>query len=117
VAECDDGVEGDDEHEHHERAVFQAPPLAVQLKSIFFDGTIRILTTILFFGLIPAGFALNYRHARTLSVFFVNFFAVIPSAALQSLAVGEISELLSYQFKGKWGDIFEGLISSSFGCV
>jgi hypothetical protein len=105
------------ESEDHRRAVFQAPPFAAQLEYVFFEGAIRILTTILFFGLVPAGFALNYRHGRTMSVFFVNFFAIIPCAALQSLAVGEISELLRFQFRGEIGDIFEGLISSSFGYV
>jgi hypothetical protein len=97
---------------------FNAPPFVEQLKFIFFKNGSRIFTTILLFGLVPAGFVLNYRHERTISVFFVNFFAIIPSAALQSLAVSEISDLLSYQFKGtRMGDIFEGLISASFGYV
>jgi Ca2+:H+ antiporter len=56
---------------------------------------------------IPTGFALYYTHVNVVAVFCVNFIAIIPSAAMLSNAVGELSIRL--------GDNMCALLNMTFG--
>ncbi|KAF2665961.1 hypothetical protein BT63DRAFT_404651, partial [Microthyrium microscopicum] len=87
--------------------------LRAQLKMLFAANIFRLLINLMF-ALVPAGFALYYTHADDLTVFFVNFFAVIPSAAIQGVAADELGLRLRATFTGRWGDIMAGLLNQTF---
>lgn len=64
-------------------------------------------TYVALLAFIPTGFALYYTHANVVAVFCVNFIAIIPSAAMLSNAVGELSIRL--------GDNMGALLNMTFG--
>ncbi|WPH00035.1 Hypothetical protein R9X50_00285800 [Acrodontium crateriforme] len=61
----------------------------------------------LLFAFVPAGFAVNYTHQSPITIFIVNFFAIIPSNVTLGFA---IEQVLMYV-----GNASGGLISMSFG--
>jgi hypothetical protein len=69
--------------------------------------SIPIGAGILLLPCIPAGFAVNYVHTDAAAVFCVNFAAMVPSAAILSSALNEISV--------RAGDKLSALLNMTFG--
>ena len=76
-------------------------PVVSQMKALLFAWPS------LLFVFVPAGFAVKYTHQQPVTVFVLNFIAIIPSSAALGFAV---EETLSYV-----GNTPGALISMSFG--
>jgi len=82
---------------------FRRPKLTIghQLHAILFHSWINVL-----FAFIPTGFVVNYTHRGAITVFCINFIAIIPSAVLLALALDEIGFRV--------GDTLQGLLNMTF---
>jgi Ca2+:H+ antiporter len=78
-------------------------PIGAQIKFLLFSSHFGILLL----PCIPAGFAVNYVHTDAAAVFCVNFAAMVPSAAILSSALNEISV--------RAGDKLSALLNMTFG--
>ena len=88
----------------------------IQVQVLFTPSRFRTALNI-FFGLVPAGFVLYYCHANVLAIFFINFFAILPSASVQSFAADELGLLLRDRLSGWMGDTLAALLNSTFKYV
>lgn len=73
-----------------------------QLERTLFNAWFNLLLL-----LVPVGFVLNYIHSNPVTVFFVNFLAILPLASLLGFAMDEL--------RLRTGDIMGALVYMSFG--
>lgn len=76
-------------------------PLAQQLRTIFGSWMNLLLP------LVPAGFAVKYANTNTISIFCINFIAIIPTAIILSFATEEVAV--------RTGDKIGALLNMTFG--
>ena len=87
--------------EHHGKNPEQKFTIDSQLRAIFYNSWSHLL--LLF---IPAGFAVQYTHRNSVTVFCVNFVAMLPSIMVISFAIDEVGL--------RMGETLGGLVSSTF---
>ena len=63
----------------------------------------------MFFLAIPVSFMVNYLHINSITIFIVNFIAIIPLIIMLSYAIEEIAL--------HTGDILGGLLNATFGYI
>lgn len=77
--------------------------LWLQLKAIFYNWPSVLIP------LVPAGFVVNYTHQSPISIFCVNFLAIVPSAVALSFATDEVAI--------RFGDKVGALLNMAFGYI
>jgi len=87
--------------ERQEAALRRKIPITDQMRALLFRTWINILL-----AAIPAGFAVYYTHRNPITVFCVNFIAIIPSSALLSHSMDELGVRV--------GDKLEALLGMTF---
>ena len=61
------------------------------------------------FLVVPVGFVVNYFYVNSITIFIVNFIAIIPLAAMLSCATEEIAL--------HTGNTYSGLLNATFGYI
>jgi Ca2+:H+ antiporter len=79
-------------------------PVGAQIKFVLFGAWINVLLL-----MVPVGFVVNYLHIGDVPVFVINFFAIIPLAAMLSTATEELALRV--------GETMGGLLNATFGYV
>jgi Ca2+:H+ antiporter len=79
-------------------------PVGAQIKFVVFGAWINVLLV-----MVPVGFVVNYIKASDTVIFVINFFAIIPLAAMLSTATEELALRV--------GETRGGLLNASFGYV
>jgi hypothetical protein len=79
-------------------------PVGAQIKFVLFGAWINVLLI-----MVPVGFIVNYLHIGDVPVFVINFFAIIPLAAMLSSATEELALRV--------GETMGGLLNATFGYV
>lgn len=79
-------------------------PVGAQIKFVVFGAWINVLLI-----MVPIGFVVNYLHIGDIPVFVINFFAIIPLAAMLSSATEELALRV--------GETMGGLLNATFGYV
>jgi Ca2+:H+ antiporter len=79
-------------------------PVGAQIKFVVFVAWINVLLV-----MVPVGFVVNYIKAGDTVIFVINFFAIIPLAAMLSTATEELALRV--------GETMGGLLNASFGYV
>jgi Ca2+:H+ antiporter len=77
-------------------------PVGAQIKFVLFGAWINVLLL-----MVPVGFVVNYLHIGDIPVFVINFFAIIPLAAMLSTATEELALRV--------GETMGGLLNATFG--
>jgi hypothetical protein len=108
-----DSDDTETEDQRRRRMALEWKPLFVQLGVVFAPSPFRALLNILL-ALVPAGFVLFYCNANILAVFFVNFFAILPCASVQSISSDELGLLFQATFSGRTGDTLAALLNQTF---
>lgn len=78
-------------------------------RSSFLVSAIDVWFAIFLFPFVPAGFGVQYAHMAPVTVFVVNFLAIIPSSILLGYAIDQIAR--------RAGDILSCLVNMTFGLV